>query len=302
MILGVGDDAAIVRPTAGCDLHVSTDMLVSGRHFLPEVDPRALGHKTLAVNLSDMAAMGATPRWVVLSLSLPACDESWLAQFADGFFSLADNYQVALIGGDTTSGPLTLSVTILGEALTGQALRRDTAKPGDDIWLSGQCGMAALAVQAAAGQLTVPTDVLAACQQRLDWPDPRVELGQALLPYAHACLDVSDGVCGDLSHILERSGVGATLWFDQLPTHPWIAENRLDYQRCLLAGGDDYELLFTADPAQRQIIEQTGQKQGISVTRIGQIDAEPGLHVLDQQGKELVLYRKGFDHFDNDPS
>ena len=293
-ILGVGDDAAIVRPSPGCDLHLSADMLVAGRHFLADTDPRALGHKALAVNLSDMAAMGARPRWVLLSLALPTNDETWLAQFAEGFFALAAAHDVSLIGGDTTSGPLTLSVTILGETLSGQALRRDAARPGDDIWLSGEVGMAALALKHAP---TLPDDVAAVCRQRLDWPTPRVALGRALLPLARACLDVSDGVCGDLTHILDRSQVGATLWFASLPTHPWLAAQRDAHQDCLLAGGDDYELLFTADAAQRSAIEQAARQCGVAVTRIGIIDAAPGLRVLDGQGTAMTVDKKGYDHF-----
>ena len=295
-VLGVGDDAAILRPTPGCDLHVSTDMLVAGRHFLADVDPRALGHKALAVNLSDMAAMGARPRWVLLSLALPVCDQTWLAAFADGFFALAAAHGVSLIGGDTTSGPLTISVTIMGETPSAQALRRDAARPGDDIWLSGEVGLAALALKK---DLSLPGDVTAVCQQRLDWPTPHVALGQALLPVARACLDVSDGVCGDLAHILECSQLGATLWFESLPTHSWLAARRMDYQDCLLAGGDDYELLFTADASQRPAIEQAAQQCGVAVTRVGTIDAALGLRVLDGQGTAMTVDKKGYDHFGN---
>lgn len=293
-ILGVGDDAAIIRPSPGCDLHLSADMLVAGRHFLPDTDPRALGHKALAVNLSDMAAMGARPRWVLLSLALPASDETWLAQFAEGLFTLAAEHEVSLIGGDTTSGPLTLSVTIIGETLSGQALRRDAARAGDDIWFSGEVGMAALALK---NGLTIPADIAAECKQRLDRPTPRVALGRALLPLARACLDVSDGVCGDLSHILQRSQVGATLWFEALPAHPWLAARRDAYQDCLLAGGDDYELLFTADVSQRAAIEQAARQCGVAVTRIGVINAGSGLRVLDGQGAAMTVDRKGYDHF-----
>jgi len=297
-VLGVGDDAAIVRPSAGCDLHVSVDMLVEGRHFFADVDPRALGHKTLAVNLSDMAAMGAVPRWVVLSVALPTMDEAWVAAFADGFFTLAEQHGVAVIGGDTTRGPLTLSVTVFGETPHGQALRRDAARAGDDIWVSGELGQAALAVrQRLKGDVAPPAEVLAAAQQRLDWPTPRVELGQALLPLARACLDVSDGLAGDLQHILERSKVGATLNLDALPTAPWLAERRQALADCIAGGGDDYELLFTADPAQRDAIAALAGALGVALTRIGTIDAESGLRVTDAAGQPLTLARMGYDHF-----
>jgi len=297
-VLGVGDDAAIVRPSPGCDLHVSVDMLVEGRHFFADVDPRALGHKTLAVNLSDMAAMGAVPRWVVLSVALPTMDEAWVAAFADGFFALAERYGVAVIGGDTTRGPLTLSVTVFGETPHNVALRRDAAKVGDDIWVSGELGLAALAVRhRLKGDVTPPAEVLAAAQQRLDWPTPRVELGQALLPLARACLDVSDGLAGDLQHILERSSVGATLNLDVLPTAPWLAERRRELAECIAAGGDDYELLFTADPMQRDAIAALAGELGVGLTRIGTIDAEVGLRVTDVAGQPQTLARMGYDHF-----
>ncbi|MCW3479053.1 thiamine-phosphate kinase [Neisseriaceae bacterium JH1-16] len=297
-VLGVGDDAAIVRPSPGCDLHVSVDMLVEGRHFFADVDPCALGHKTLAVNLSDMAAMGAVPRWVVLSVALPTMDEAWVAAFADGFFTLAEQHGVAVIGGDTTRGPLTLSVTVFGETPHGQALRRDAARVGDDIWVSGELGLAALAVrQRLKGDVAPPPEVLVAAQHRLDWPTPRVELGLALLPLARACLDVSDGLAGDLQHILERSNVGATLNLDALPTAPWLAERRQALAECIAAGGDDYELLFTAEPAQRDAIAALAGSLGVRLSRIGTIDAEAGLRVTDAAGQPLTLARMGYDHF-----
>ncbi|WP_406850185.1 thiamine-phosphate kinase, partial [Chromobacterium phragmitis] len=206
--LGVGDDAAIVRPTPGCDLHMSVDMLVEGRHFFSDVAPRALGHKTLAVNLSDMAAMGARARWALLSIALPKANEAWVSEFAAGFFALADVHGVELIGGDTTGGPLTLSVTILGEAPSGQALRRDAARTGDDIWVSGELGLGALAVRHRLGWLNVnDAELLAAATHKLEYPEPRLALGAAMLPLARAAADVSDGLLADLGHILAASGV-----------------------------------------------------------------------------------------------
>jgi len=294
-VLGVGDDAAILRPTAGHDLHVSADMLVSGRHFFADVDPEALGHKTLAVNLSDMAAMGATPRWALLTLALPQLDEAWVAAFARGFFGLAAEHGVSVVGGDTTRGPLTLSVTIMGEAPQGQALRRDGARPGDDIWVSGQLGLAAAALQQRLGALAgVPLP--AACLQ-LERPQPRVALGRALLGVAHAALDVSDGFAADLSHILARSGVGAEVWAAALPTHPQLAAERTRWLPAIAAGGDDYELCFTAPHAQRSAVAAASQASATPVTRIGTIEAMPGIRIFGPQGERLQQRWPGFDHF-----
>ena len=294
-ILGVGDDAAILRPTLGHDLHVSTDMLVEGRHFFADVDPEALGHKSLAVNLSDMAAMGARPRWVVLGLALPKMDNAWAAAFARGFFALAAQHGVSVVGGDTTRGPLTIAVTIFGETPAGQALRRDAAKAGDDVWVSGQLGLAAAALQQRLGRLTL--DLPSDCLQKLERPQPRVALGQALLGIAHAALDVSDGFAADLSHILARSGCGATVSLPSLPTHPQLAAHRDLLQAALCAGGDDYELCFTADPAQEVAVLAAATACGVAVTRVGRIEAATGLRLLDASGRECHLERLGYDHF-----
>jgi thiamine-monophosphate kinase len=297
-VLGVGDDAAIVRPTPGHDLHVSVDMLVEGRHFFADVEPRALGHKSLAVNLSDMAAMGATPRWAVLSLALPQLDEHWASEFAAGFFGLADEYGVSVIGGDTTRGPLTLSVTIFGETPAGQALLRSAAQPGDDIWVSGELGLAALAVrQRLRGDVSPPPDVLASCRRKLDYPTPRVALGQRLLGVAHAAIDVSDGLMADLGHILERSGAGAEVWLESLPTLPWLAENRSRLAETIAAGGDDYELCFTAPSSSRAELQGLAEELECKLTRIGCIVAGQGSRLLDAAGQAMVQERSGFDHF-----
>ncbi|WP_024302882.1 thiamine-phosphate kinase [Pseudogulbenkiania sp. MAI-1] len=297
-VLGVGDDAAIVRPTPGHDLHVSVDMLVEGRHFFADVAPRALGHKTLAVNLSDMAAMGATPRWVVLSLALPQLDEHWASEFAAGFFGLAEAHGVSVIGGDTTRGPLTLSATIFGETLAGQALRRDAARVGDDIWVSGELGLAALAVrQRLRGDVDPPPDVLAQCRRKLDYPTPRVALGLQLLDLAHAAIDVSDGLMADLGHILERSGVAAEVWLEALPTLPWLAENRLSFPGIIAAGGDDYELCFTAPTSARAELAALAEALDCPLTRVGRIVAGQGGRLLDADGQTVTLQRSGFDHF-----
>jgi thiamine-monophosphate kinase len=296
VVLGVGDDAAIVRPTAGCDLHVSVDTLVEGRHFFADVDPVDLGHKTLAVNLSDMAAMGARPRWALLSLALPDVDPVWLDGFARGFFALAQRHGVSLIGGDTTRGPLTLSVTIMGETLAGGGLCRHAARVGDDIWVSGELGLAAVALrQRLHGDLAIPADVLETCRCKMDAPEPRLALGQALQPIAHAAIDISDGLMADLGHILQRSAVGAEIWSQSLPTHPWIAEQGASLLDAVAAGGDDYELCFTADPGQRADIEALAS--GCRVTRIGRVVAGDRARLLLASGEELFTGRNGFDHF-----
>lgn len=297
-VLAVGDDAAIVQPSPGYDLHVSVDMLVAGRHFFADVDPESLGHKTLAVNLSDMAAMGAEPRWVVLSIALPEANEAWVAAFAEGFFALADRYRVGLIGGDTTRGPLTLSVTIMGEAPHGKALRRDAARTGDDVWVSGELGLAAMALrERLSGDLALPPDVLAAGMVRLERPEPRVALGLVLRDSANAAIDISDGWLADLGHILERSEKGAELWFDQLPTHPWLHERRYEYPELIAAGGDDYELTFTAPASVRTSIEALAEPLGVRLTRVGRITESGGAHLLDGEGRLMELKRAGYDHF-----
>lgn len=298
-VLGVGDDAALIRPSPGMVLAVSADMLVSGRHFLPDADPVLLGHKTLAVNLSDLAAMAARPRWVLLSVALPSADEAWLAGFAQGFFGLAERYGVDLVGGDTTRGPLNLSVTILGEVPAGQALRRDAARAGDDIWVSGELGGAALGLRHLLGKVALAGDEAAACLARLHAPEPRVGLGLVLAGVAHAAIDVSDGLLGDLGHILERSGLGAEVALAALPAAPAVASRlpeRLALE-CLLAGGDDYELCFTAAPGRRDAVQAAGTAAGVPVSRVGTIMARPGLRVLRRDGTSLDMEVTGFDHF-----
>ena len=271
-------------------------MLVEGRHFLPKADPRSLGHKALAVNLSDLAAMGAAPRWATLALALPAVDEGWLAAFARGFFALAARYDVDLVGGDTTRGPLlTISVTALGEVPSGVALYRAGARPGDDIWVSGELGGAALAL--AQPQLAAKLPGLAA---RLHRPEPRVELGERLRGLARAAIDVSDGLAGDLGHILERSQVGAVIEYDRIPRPAAFSGFREIERDCLLSGGDDYELVFAAAQAQRGEIELLGRELKLPLTRIGAIQAgATKLVVLDAAGKPMA-HRGGFDHFDTD--
>ena len=282
-VLGVGDDAALLRPGAGMELAVSTDLLLEGRHFSAGADARKLGHKALAVNLSDMAAMGATPRWATLALALPAVDERWLAGFSKGFFALAHRFGVELVGGDTTRGPLSFCVTILGEVPKKKALRRDGARPTDGIWVSGELGGASYA-------LARPGDAAAA--KSLQMPEPRVALGLRLRGIATSAIDVSDGFAQDLDHILERSGVGAVVDYEALPKYG-IRDSKLE-KRCVLSGGDDYELVFTA-PAGAGI-DAIASALKLRLTRVGSIGRRRGLRILDAKGKQMTIAR-GFDHF-----
>jgi thiamine-monophosphate kinase len=290
-LLGVGDDCALLRPDAGLDLAVTTDMLVEGRHFLPGAEPRALGHKALAVNLSDLAAMGATPRWATLSLALPSADAAWLEPFSAGFHALAERHGVDLVGGDTTRGEQrTLSITAIGEVPPGLALERSGARAGDDIWVSGELGGAALG-------LVHPE--IAEAAKRLHTPEPRVELGERLRRLAHAAIDVSDGLAGDLAHIAERSAVAATVEYERIPRPAVFRRlNSPELERnCVLSGGDDYELLFTAPHAHRKELEALATELRIALTAIGTISAGAArVTVLDGAGKPLA-HRGGFEHF-----
>jgi thiamine-monophosphate kinase len=300
--IGIGDDAAVVMPAPGMELALSVDMLVEGRHFLPDVDPAALGHKTLAVNLSDMAAMGATPRWALLAGALPDDDERWLGAFSGGLFALAQRYAVAIVGGDTTRGPRNLCVTIVGELPPGSALTRGGARAGDDVLVSGRLGDAALALAALQGRVDLDAPTLAALRARLEWPEPRVALGQRLRGVASAALDVSDGLTGDLAHILDASGVGATLELARVPCAPSLAALVQGPQRalalaCLLAGGDDYELCFTAPPSARPRLAALAVELDLPLTRVGTITAGSGLRVHDEAGRPLAEVPLAFDHF-----
>jgi len=256
-VLGVGDDCALVDVTNGMDLAVSTDTMVSGTHFFPDVDPENLGHKALAVNLSDMAAMGALPYWAMLALTVPNVDHAWLAAFAKGFFDLAEEYNVSLIGGDTTRGPLTLTVTIMGEVPAGAALRRSGAKAGNDIWVSGNVGDAALAVAHRHGRVVLQETDYREAVMRLYEPTPRVALGQALRGLATSAIDISDGLLADLGHICRLSGVGATVEMDRIPMTDIVKKHAAaDLGRtAIVSGGDDYELCFTANPNSRESMD-----------------------------------------------
>ena len=338
--LGIGDDCALLQPSPGTQLAISCDMLVQGRHFFVDTDPRKLGHKALAVNLSDLAACGAKPLAFTLALALPAVDEPWLAAFSKGLFELADAHGCELIGGDTTAGPLNICITVFGEVPVvngrSQALLRSGAKAGDDLYVSGTLGDARLALDVLLGKLSLHADtaatanasvtarnaaapaprssrlaeVMGFARARLDTPTPRVALGLALRGIATAAIDVSDGLLGDLGHILERSGVGATVQADDAiesiaayaiktrAAGQFIINLSTHQRRALaLAGGDDYELLFTAPPQLRSAVEAAALQSQTPVRHIGNIDAEPGLRVLDAQGQLLPNTFASFDHF-----
>jgi thiamine-monophosphate kinase len=300
-VLGVGDDCALLAPAPGMQLAISSDMLVEGRHFFADVDARLLGHKALAVNLSDLAACGARPLGFTLALSLPRADAAWTEAFAGGLLALADAHGCELIGGDTTQGPLNICITVFGEVPPGQALLRSGARAGDDIWVSGSLGDARLALQALLGQTPLAPPALAAARQRLEAPTPRVALGQALRGIASSALDLSDGLLGDLGHILAQSQVGACV--DTRLTTPLLEAGRnvrlpVDLvHQCTLAGGDDYELCFTAPAGRREAVAAAGQASAVRVTRIGRIEAEPGLRLIGPDGQPLSPRWASFDHF-----
>ncbi|MGE5465598.1 MAG: thiamine-phosphate kinase [Methanocella sp.] len=301
-VLGVGDDAALLRAEPGMEVAISTDMLVCGRHFFPDADPRRLGHKTLAVNLSDMAAMGATPRWATLSLALPRIDTTWLKAFMSGFMRLARRHGTDLVGGDTTRGPLTLCVQIMGVVPAGRALRRDGAHAGDDVWISGTLGEAALAVAAARGTLRLSPEDRKRVQRRLDLPVPRIALGVALRGIARAAIDVSDGLVADLAHICERSRLAAEIELERVPVSS-LMKRSVDARlarNAILTGGDDYELCFTAPASSRAEVERAARSVRVPVARIGAMK-KPGRDgtrvTVTSNGRPLKLARAGYDHF-----
>ncbi|MEX3605445.1 MAG: thiamine-phosphate kinase [Burkholderia sp.] len=302
-VLGIGDDCALLAQKPGTMLAISTDMLVEGRHFFPEVPPRALAHKTLAVNLSDLAAMGAQPLAFTLAFALPRADADWLDAFADGLFAIADRHGCELIGGDTTSGPLNLCVTVFGDVDPGRALRRDAARDGDEVWVSGTLGDARAGLGVARGEWTAGEAEAAAFRRAFEWPEPRIVLGLALAGVAHAALDLSDGLAGDLRHILARSRVAAEINIDAVPRSVGLATLAPELQRtCTLAGGDDYELCFTAPARAHSAVLAAGETAGVLITRIGTIRAlaageMPEIRWRDGQGAPLSLALHSFDHF-----
>ena len=301
-VLGVGDDCALLQPQPGMQWAVSCDMLVDGRHFLSTTPPARLGHKALAVNLSDLAACGAKPVAFTLAWALPHLDEAWLQGFSQGLWALADEHGCELVGGDTTQGPLNICITVFGEVPPGDALLRQHAQAGDDIYVSGTVGDARLALEVFRGTWRLEAEHFETARIRMEQPTPRVALGQALRGVANAAIDISDGLVGDLGHILKRSKVGAVLTTD------WVADSaaissamqtlplsrRLDYA---LAGGDDYELLFTAAPDQADAVQEAANDCGVPVTCIGRIMPTPGLQVMDAQGVAMSRRFASFDHF-----
>jgi thiamine-monophosphate kinase len=304
--LGVGDDCALLQPAPGMQIAISSDMLVEGRHFLSTVDPRLLGHKALAVNLSDLAACGATPAAFTLALALPRAEPEWLAPFSEGLLALADEHGCELVGGDTTRGPLNICITVFGEVPRGQALLRSGAQPGDDVYVSGTLGDARLALEAFRGTLSLPEAVFVQTRARMEQPTPRVALGVALRGVASAAVDISDGLLGDMGHVLRASGVGARIDATMAaglmacrarhPDHAaWLSPARnLEY---VLAGGDDYELMFSAPPSARGAVKGASIASQTTVTCIGRIEAERGVRIVDAQGEPMPLAYASFDHF-----
>jgi len=296
--LGVGDDCALLAVAPGMQLAISSDMLVEGRHFLSTVAPDRLGHKALAVNLSDLAACGARPLACTLALALPRVDEVFLAGFARGLFALADAHGIELVGGDTTQGPLNLCITVFGEVPAGAALLRSGARPGDDLYVSGTLGDARLALEVVRGTLALAGAGFAAAREAMELPQPRVALGLALRGVASAAIDVSDGLLGDLGHVLRRSGVGAVVEADALPRSAVLAGLPEAWQReCTLAGGDDYELLFSAPPPHAEQVQEAARAGGVAVTRIGRIEAGTALRLVDRAGAPVENRYASFDHF-----
>ncbi len=296
--LGVGDDCALLALAPAMQLATSCDMLVEGRHFLSTVAPQRLGHKALAVNLSDLAACGARPLAFALALALPRVDEAWLDGFSRGLFALADAHGCELVGGDTTQGPLNICITVFGEVPAGQALLRSGARSGDDVYVSGTLGDARLALEAFRGTVALAREAFAAARQAMEQPLPRVALGMALRGVAHSAIDISDGLLGDLGHVLQRSGVGAALDVDAIPRSAALAEQPPAVQReCTLGGGDDYELLFTAPPAHAEAVRAASVRAQVKVTRIGCVEAEAGLRLRDARGRAVSQAFRSFDHF-----
>lgn len=299
-MLGVGDDCALLPVTHGFQIAVSTDMLVQGQHFFSEADPASLGHKSLAVNLSDLAAMGARPLACTLALSLPTIDHAWLKAFSDGFHALAKQTHCPLVGGDTTRNPagVVISVTVMGEVRRSHALRRDAAKVGDDIWVTGVLGAPDIALRLLGGRLAPNPELLAATRKALEQPMPRWRFGQHLVGVARAALDISDGLAQDLGHILKASGCAAVVRFDALPVAP--ALRGLDpavRQSAVLGGGDVYELCFTAAPVRSEQVLALAHRHGVPVSRIGSIVSGTGLRVVGPDGSDMDVPSCGFDHF-----
>ena len=298
VVLGVGDDCALLAPAPGMQLAVSTDMLVEGRHFLPTVPPTHLGHKALAVNLSDLAACGAEPLVFTLAIALPRADPGFLEPFAQGLFALAEAHRVDLVGGDTTAGPLNICITVFGQVPAGLALRRSGARPGDDLWVSGRLGDARLALECFRGRVALDADAFAEARRAMELPQPRVALGLALRGVATSAIDLSDGLVGDLGHVVAASGVAARVEAQALPRSAVLARLPVALQlECLLAGGDDYELLFSAPPGREAAVRAAAATAAVEVTRIGCIEPGAGVVIAGPDGAPLAAGFRGFDHF-----
>lgn len=293
--LGIGDDAAMINVQKNYQLAISSDMLVENTHFLKNTNPSHLGWKSLAVNLSDIAAMGATPKWATLSISLPKINHAWLKKFSEGFFKCADKFGIDLIGGDTSKGSLSISITIMGEIKKNTSLLRSGAKINDDIWVTGRLGLAAMGLANLQGKLKLPPRIKIKCIRALETPSPKTSLGAYLPRYANSCIDISDGLMQDLRHILKASKVGATLLLNHIPCEKFIQASK-QYQ-FVLNGGDDYELLFTAAKKNRSQIKKIAKRTNTPVSVIGSITENQVLQILNEQGKSIKFNPKGFDHF-----
>ncbi|MDA8329232.1 MAG: thiamine-monophosphate kinase [Betaproteobacteria bacterium] len=329
-LLGVGDDAALLQPTADHCLAVSSDTLVAGIHFFSDADPFCLGWKALAVNLSDLAAMGATPRWVTLALTLPHVEPVWLERFSAGLYQCAEQYQIDLVGGDTTRGNLSMTLTVIGEVplnvmsepasfqsghsnipqrdgapftparhRSSPALRRNGAQIGDTVWVSGELGTAALALASLQNRLVLDARLTDEFAQRLHRPVPRVALGIALRGIAHSAIDISDGLVADLGHLLQASGLAGVIDYKHIPMHQQAAKvaDKPMLQQCALSGGDDYELCFTAPASATSKMIDLGIKLDLKLTAIGYIEAGTGLRVRDDFGRDILAGYAGYDHF-----
>ena len=301
--LSVGDDAALISVGKGMELAISADMLVAGTHFFHDANAYKLGWKSLAVNISDMAAMGANPKWTTLAIALPHVDNHWLTEFSRGFFACANMFNIDLIGGDTTRGPLTISVQIMGEVARSTAIKRSGAKVDDDIWVSNTLGDAALGLAHMQDKLQdkFPLDdgYIEYCLHALHTPQPRVGLGLALRSIANSAIDISDGLLSDLGHILKASNVGAEVHLKQLPVSVFISQHlhEKQIQQYVLAGGDDYELCFTAPVGLREKIHSVGRELNLTLTHIGRITSTPELLVVDESQNLIHFNKTGYDHF-----
>ena len=298
--LGIGDDAAVISGKDGVDMVLTTDTLVSGTHFSIEDDPFKIGQKCVAVNLSDLSAMGSTPRYLLLSLTLPVFEKEWVKKFSDGIKSYLHKFSVGLIGGDTTRGDsLSITITAIGEVAKGKGIQRDLAKPGDDVWVSGLIGLAAVGLLSKNGLFDLDSNVRNDCLERLHSPEPRVLLGERLLDLANSAIDISDGLISDAGHIAARSKVQVEIDMFRIPIHQSLDHRRLepDVQRCILSGGDDYELLFSAPKGSAKRLLTISNDLRLPLTNIGRIVKGSGVTVLDQNRNTVEPNCKGYDHF-----